>query len=48
MIIMLYIMVGKIDILFMFKGKTITLLYLTPAEIMQYEKELAEKKKQGP
>ena len=30
---------------FIFKGKTIALLPLTPAEIMQYEKELAEKKK---
>ena len=32
---------------FMFKGKTIALLPLTPAEIVQYEKELAEKKKKG-
>ena len=31
----------------MFKGKTIALLPLTPAEIVQYEKELAEKKKKG-
>ena len=31
----------------MFKGKTIALLLLTPAEIVQYEKELAEKKKKG-
>ena len=43
-------MVGKIDILLclnMFKGKTIALLPLTPAEIVQYKKELAEKKKKG-
>ena len=32
---------------FIFKGKTIALLPLTPAEIVQYEKELAEKKKKG-
>jgi hypothetical protein len=32
---------------FMHKGKTIALLPLTPAEIMQYEKELTEKKKHG-
>jgi hypothetical protein len=31
----------------MHKGKTIALLPLTPAEIMQYEKELTEKKKHG-
>ena len=31
----------------MFKGKTIALLPLTPAKIMQYEKELAKKKKKG-
>ena len=31
----------------MFKGKTIALLPLTPAEIVQYEKELAKKKKKG-
>ena len=28
----------------MFKGKTIALLPLTPAKIVQYEKKLAEKK----
>ena len=32
---------------FMFKGKTIALLPLTPAEIVQYEKELVEKKRKG-
>ena len=32
---------------FMFKGKTIALLHLSPTEIVQYEKELAEKKKKG-
>ena len=32
---------------FMFKEKTIALLTLTPTEIVQYEKELAEKKKKG-
>ena len=32
---------------FIFKGKTIALLSLTPAEIVQYEKELAKKKKKG-
>ena len=31
----------------MFKGKIIALLSLTPAEIMQYEKELAEKKRKA-
>ena len=31
----------------MFKGKTIALLPLTPAEIVQYENELAEKKNKG-
>ena len=31
----------------MFKGKTIALLPLTPAEIVQYDKELAKKKKKG-
>ena len=31
----------------MFKGKTIALLSLTPAEIVRYEKKLAEKKKKG-
>ena len=31
----------------MFKGKTIALLLLTPAEIVQYEMELVEKKKKG-
>ena len=38
-------MVGKIDILLYLKKKTIASLPLTPAEIVQYEKELAEKKK---
>ena len=32
---------------FMFIGKIIALLPLTPAEIVRYEKELAEKKKKG-
>ena len=31
----------------MFKGKTIALLPLTPAKIVQYEKELVEKKNKG-
>ena len=31
----------------MFKGNTIALLPLSPAKIMQYEKELAKKKKKG-
>ena len=31
-----------------FKGKIIALLPLTPAKIVQYEKELAEKKKERP
>ena len=31
----------------MFKGKTTALLPLTPAKIVQYKKELAEKKRKG-
>ena len=31
----------------MFKGKTIALLHLTPTKIVQYEMELAKKKKKG-
>ena len=34
--------------IFIFKGKNIALLPLTPAKIVQYEKELAEKKKERP
>ena len=40
-------MVDKNRYTFMFKGKTIALLPLTPAKIVQYEKELAEKEKKG-
>ena len=47
MIMMLYTMVDKIDILLCIKERPLLCLTLTPAEFVQCEKELAEKKKNG-
>jgi hypothetical protein len=45
MIMMLYTIIHKIDILSCKRENKIALLPLTPTEIVQCEKELAEKKK---